>query len=222
MRTILKHIVARTYKPLLEKYLSKTRTYQYKDIRLEVAPEVFHPGFFFSTHVLLKYLKKLPLQNQHFLELGCGSGLIAIYAAKKGATVTATDINKIALQFLARNSRFNNTALRIIESDLFRDIPEQPFDIIAINPPYYKKQPRSDRDYAWHCGENGEFFGSMFRDLGRYVHSQTEVCMVLFEGCDMEMIGNQASKYGFELQCIHAHENLLEKNFVFKIIPTAS
>ena len=220
MRTILKHIVARTYKPLLEKYLSKTRTYQYKDIRLEVAPEVFHPGFFFSTHVLLKYLKKLPLQNQHFLELGCGSGLISIYAAKKGATVTATDINKIALQFLARNSRFNNTALRIIESDLFRDIPEQPFDIIAINPPYYKKQPRSDRDYAWHCGENGEFFGSMFRDLGRYVHSQTEVCMVLFEGCDMEMIGNQASKYGFELQCIHAHENLLEKNFVFKIIPT--
>jgi len=222
MRTILKHIVARTYKPLLEKYLSKTRTYQYKDIRLEVAPEVFHPGFFFSTHVLLKYLKKLPLQNQHFLELGCGSGLISIYAAKKGATVTATDINKIALQFLARNSRVNNTALRIIESDLFRDIPEQPFDIIAINPPYYKKQPRSDRDYAWHCGENGEFFGSMFRDLGRYVHSQTEVCMVLFEGCDMEMIGNQASKYGFELQCIHAHENLLEKNFVFKIIPTAS
>jgi len=222
MRTILKHIVARTYKPLLEKYLSKTRTYQYEDIRLEVAPEVFHPGFFFSTHVLLKYLKKLPLQNQHFLELGCGSGLISIYAAKKGAAVTATDINKIALQFLARNSRFNNTALRIIESDLFRDIPEQPFDIIAINPPYYKKQPRSDRDYAWHCGENGEFFGSMFRDLGRYVHSQTEVRMVLFEGCDMEMIGNQASKYGFELQCIHAHENLLEKNFVFKIIPTAS
>ena len=222
MRAVLKHIVARTYKPLLEKYLSKTRTYQYEDIRLEVAPEVFHPGFFFSTHVLLKYLKKLPLQNQHFLELGCGSGLISIYAAKKGAIVTATDINKIALQFLARNSRFNNTALRIIESDLFRDIPEQPFDIIAINPPYYKKQPRSDRDYAWHCGENGEFFGSMFRDLGRYVHSQTEVCMVLFEGCDMEMIGNQASKYGFELQCIHAHENLLEKNFVFKIIPTAS
>jgi release factor glutamine methyltransferase len=119
MKGVLKHIVARTYKPLLEKYLSKTRTYQYEDIRLEVAPEVFHPGFFFSTHVLLKYLKKLPLENKLFLELGCGSGLIAIYAAKKGAVVTATDINKIALQFLAKNCRFNNTALRIIESNLF-------------------------------------------------------------------------------------------------------
>ena len=222
MRAVLKHIVARTYKPLLEKYLSKTRTYQYEGIRIEVAPDVFHPGFFFSTHVLLKYLKKLPLEKMIFLEMGCGSGLISIYAAKKGAIVTATDINKIALQFLAKNSRFNNAALRIIESDLFRDIPEQLFDIIAINPPYYKKQPLVTRDYAWHCGENGEFFEFLFRDLGRYIHSQTEVCMVLFEGCDMEMISNQASKYGFELQCMHTHKNLLEKNFVFKIIRTES
>src|SRR4030095_1031552 len=115
MKGVLKHIVARTYKPLLEKYLSKTRTYQYEDIRLDVAPEVFHPGFFFSTHVLLKYVKKLPLEKKVFLELGCGGGLISIYAAKKGAIVTATDINETALQFLAKNSRFNNTSLRIIE-----------------------------------------------------------------------------------------------------------
>src|SRR4026208_1463871 len=171
MKGVLKHIVGRTYKPLLEKYLSRTRTYQYEDIRLEVAPEVFHPGFFFSTHVLLKYLKKSPLENKRFLELGCGSGLISIYAAKKGAIVTATDINKIALQFLAKNCRFNNTALRIIESDLFRDISEQPFDISATTPPYYKKQPLTTRDYAWHCGENGEFFESLFRDLGRFIHT---------------------------------------------------
>lgn len=222
MRSVLKHIVARTYKPLLEKYLSKTRTYHYEDIRLEIAPEVFHPGFFFSTQVLMKYLKNLPLEDKEFLELGCGSGLISINAAKKGALVTATDINKTALQLLAKNSRFNNTALRIIESDLFQDIPEQPFDIIAINPPYYKKQPLTARDYAWHCGENGEFFQSLFRDLGKYIHSFTEVCMVLFDGCDMEMISNHASGNGFEMQCMYTHENLLEKNFVFKIIRTTS
>ena len=222
MRAVLKHIVAHTYKPLLEKYLSKTRTYQYEDIRLEVAPEVFHPGFFFSTHVLLKYIRKLPLEGKLFLELGCGSGLISIYAAKKGASVTATDINKIALQFLAKNSRFNNTALRIIESDLFRDIPGQPFDIIAINPPFYKKQPRTARDYAWHCGENGEFFESLFRDLGMYIHSRTEVCMVLFDGCDIEMIHNRASESGFELLCKHTHVNLLEKHFIFNIVRRGS
>ena len=218
MRAVLKHIVARTYKPLLEKYLSKTRTYQYEDIRLEVAPEVFHPGFFFSTHVLLKYLRQLPLEGKSFLEPGCGSGLISMFAAKKGANVTATDINKTALEFLAKNSRVNCTPLRIIESDLFCDIPVQLFDMIAINPPYYKKQPRTAKDYAWHCGENGEYFISLFRDLGKYLHPQSEVYMVLFDGCDMEQINALASKNGFELHGVHTHENLLEKNIVFKII----
>ena len=219
MRSIIKHIVGKTYKPLLEKYLSKTRSYQYEDIRLEIAPEVFHPGFFFSTQTLLKYVKQLPLQDKLFLEPGCGSGLISIYAAKRGAIVTATDINKIALEFLSKNSRGNNTTLTIIESDLFRDIPEQPFDIIAVNPPYYKKQPRTTRDYAWNCGENGEFFESLFQNLARYIHPQSEVCMVLFDGCDMELIHNLASQNGFEMQCVHTHENLLEKNSVFKIMP---
>jgi len=202
----------------LEKYLSKTRSYQYEDIRLEVAPEVFHPGFFFSTNVLLKYVKQLPLQGKLFLEPGCGSGLISIYAAKRGAIVTATDINKIALEFLSKNSRVNSATLTIIESDLFRDIPVQPFDIIAVNPPYYKKQPRTARDYAWHCGENGEFFESLFGNLSRYIHPKSEACMVLFDGCDMEMINSLASQNGFELQCVHSHENLLEKNSVFKIM----
>jgi release factor glutamine methyltransferase len=218
LRSIIKHIVGQTYKPLLEKYLSKTRSYQYEDIRLEISPEVFHPGFFFSTRVLLNYVRKLPLKDKLFLEPGCGSGLISIYAAKRGAIVTATDINTIALEFLFKNSRANITTLTIIESDLFRDIPEQPFDIIAVNPPYYKKEPHTARDYAWHCGENGEFFESFFRNLGSYIHSQSEVCMVLFDGCDMGMINNMASEHDFRLQCVHTHENLLEKNSVFKIM----
>src|SRR4029079_10565830 len=111
MNTALKHIVAHTYKPLLVKYLSKTRVYRYKDIRLSIAPGVFHPGFFFSTQLLLQYISKLPLQGKRFLELGCGSGLISIAAAKMGAMVTATDINPLATEYLKENSRRNNVVL---------------------------------------------------------------------------------------------------------------
>ena len=83
MKAAIKHIVAHTYKPLLEKYLSRTRIYKYEDIRLEIAPQVFHPGFFFSTDILLNYLKKFPFADKNFFEPGCGSGLISVYAAKK-------------------------------------------------------------------------------------------------------------------------------------------
>ena len=220
MTTALRHIIAHTYKPLLLKYLSKIRIYKYEDIRLEISPQVFHPGFFFSTRLLLKYIKQLPLQGQRFFEPGCGSGLISIYAAKKGATVTASDINPAAIEFLKKNSRKNQVELTIIQSDLFQNIPIQQFDIIAINPPYYKKQPQTFRDYAWYCGENGEYFKNLFTELNNYIHPGSEIFMVLFEGCDIELIANLAAQNKFNLQCVHSKKNMLEKNFIFKIEKT--
>ncbi|MEP7163290.1 MAG: methyltransferase [Ferruginibacter sp.] len=218
MNTTLRHIVARTYKPLLVKYLSKTRIYRYKRISIAIAPQVFHPGFFFSTQLLLDYIGKLSLDEKKFLELGCGSGLISIVAAKSGANVTATDINPVAVEFLKKNSGQNGVKLQVIQSDLFQRIPKQQFDIIAINPPYYKKQPVTNADYAWFCGENGEYFSSLFDSLADHIHTGTEIFMVLFNGCDMQMITRFAAKNGFVLQCVHSKQNMLEKNYIFKIV----
>jgi release factor glutamine methyltransferase len=217
LNTVFRHIVARTYKPLLVKYLSKTRIYRYKDIQLEIPPGVFHPGFFFSTQLLLQYISKLSLKNRRFLELGCGSGLISIAAAKRGALVTASDINPLAVEYLKKNIGENKVKMEIIESDLFYHLPKQPFDVIAINPPYYRKQPLTAKDHAWFCGENGEYFSGLFSSLGSHVHKETETLMVLFEGCDMEMIKGFAAKNDFVLTCVHTKKNLLEKNFIFKI-----
>ena len=140
MRKTLKHIIAHTYKPILARYLAKKRVYRYKDIVLEIPPGIFHPGFFFSTQLLLQCIASFTLQGIKILELGAGSGLISIFAAKKGAKVTATDINPVAVEFLKKNCEKNRVEFEIIQSDLFSDIPGQQFHIIAINPPFYKKK----------------------------------------------------------------------------------
>lgn len=217
MKAALKHIVAHTYKPLLIKYLSKTRMYKWGGIKLEIPPQVFHPGFFSSTLILLQYINRLSLQNKNLLELGAGSGLIAIQAAKQGAVVTATDINPIAVKYLHINSVQNNVSPAIIRSDLFAAIPKQSFDIIAINPPYYKKEPITFGDYAWFCGENGQYFSGLFSQLAGYIHDKTETIMVLCDGCDIAMIEEAADRNGFKLQLKLTKQNMLEKNFIYKI-----
>lgn len=217
MNTVIKHIVAYTYKPMLVKYLSKTRHYRYKNLRLEIAPEVFHPGFFFSTQLLLQYVSKLMLQQKDVLELGCGSGIISMVAAEKGAIVTATDINQVAVAFLKNNCLRNNLQLHVFKSDLFEAIPEKQFDIIAINPPYYKKDPVTIQDYAWYCGAAGEYFAKLFKTIHRYIHAGTHILMVLFDGCDMEMIHGFAAANNFTLKCVLSKKNMLEKNFIYKI-----
>jgi len=209
--------VGSTWQPLLRKYLSKARRYRYRGIRIQVPSTVFHPGFFFSTHLLLGQIKRWPLQNKKFLEPGAGSGLISIYAAQKGAIVTATDINPVAVECLRANSRENNVQMNVLRSDLFDEIPQQFFDIIMINPPYYKKDPESHSDYAWNCGRNGEYFKKLFTQLGGYIHAETKMLMVLCDGCDVEMIKEMAGENGYSMRLVFSKKNMIEKNFIYKI-----
>lgn len=217
MRTVLKHIVANTYKPLLVKYLSKTRVYQYGNLKLEVPPEVFHPGFFFSSQLLLEHVSRSNLYGCSFLEPGAGSGLISFYAAQNGAKVTATDINPVAIEYLYKNSKRNGIDIRIIPSDMFNSIPKEKFDIIAVNPPYYRKDPETWKDHSWYCGKNGEYFSGLFSELHDYIHKDTMVFMVLCDGCDIEMIRSSADTNNFSLKLALTRHSILEKNFIYKI-----
>lgn len=155
--------------------------------------------------------------HNSFLELGAGSGLISIFAAGRGARVTATDINPVAIQYLEKNRQLNLTNIGIIQSDLFEHIPSQEFDIIAINPPYYKREPQTYAEHAWYCGENGEYFERLFHTLPDYMHAQSVVLLILSDACDLVMISGMAGKYGCRLNCVYTKRNLLEKNFIFKI-----
>lgn len=217
MKSFTKYITAKTLQPAIKKYLAKTRIYQYQNILLTIPPGVFHPGFFFSTKILLKHVLSLQLNKKKLLELGAGSGLISFAAAQKKAIVTATDINPLVVEFLKLNSKANNISIQIILSDLFDDIEKQQFDIIVINPPYYKKNPEKDADFAWYCGENGEYFEKLFHQLKNYMHNETEIFMVLCDGCDIDMIKSIAGKNGFAMNIILMKQNLIENNFIFNI-----
>ena len=219
MRRLTRYLATVFYKPILVKYLSKERSYSYKNIHLKIHPDVFHPGFFHSTGILLKCVNTLPLKNKTFLELGAGSGLISISAAKAGAIVTATDINPVAMHYLTRNMQFNNADLTVIVSDLFERIPDQFFDVIVINPPYYFDSPSGFKEYAWYCGKNGEYFHALFSSLSNYSNGDTVILMVLCEGTNRELIRSIAGNYGFAFECTKEVRNLIERNYVYRINP---
>jgi release factor glutamine methyltransferase len=217
MRGLIRYVVGRTYRPLLVRYLSRTRTFLYKDVVMEIPSEVFHPGFFFSTKILLRYISQMPLKNRSFLELGCGSGLISIMAARRGAQVTASDINSTAVEALLQNAVANNARLHVIHSNLFENIPVQQFDVIAINPPYYKKNPVTEKDHAWFCGEKGEYFRDLFSTISHYINHDSKVLMVLSEVCDLKLIQELAQANRFHLRQVYEERNWMEKNFIYEL-----
>lgn len=183
MRKILKKIAS----PFLQKasaiYLKKRRKYRFKDIAVWVEPTVFPPFITISTKILLEFVETLELKDKSFLELGCGCGIISILAAKKEAIVTSTDINPIALSALTENAKENQVHIEIIESDLFQKLQNKTFDFIIINPPYYPKNPRSIAENAWFCGENFEYFESLFSQLPKYLTMENSTYMILSVDC---------------------------------------
>ncbi len=196
-------------------YLSKTRTYKSRGISIKIAPGVFHPGLFYSTNCLLEYLDHQKIKNNVLLELGAGSGLISIYCAKKGAIVTATDINTNALHTLKENAKENNVYLEILHSDLFDNLPNRSFDLIVINPPYYPKDPNSEVESAWFCGSKFEYFRKLFKQIPEY--RDAKILMVLSEDCDIKTITKIAEENNIGLELQATKQFNLEKNFIYQL-----
>lgn len=68
------------------------------------------------------------------LDLGTGSGYVAIYLALRGWQMDAVDVSPRALELAQRNAERNGVAPRIFQSDLF-SATHGPYDVIACNPP---------------------------------------------------------------------------------------
>src|SRR5215475_4196780 len=111
MRKFFKRWASFFLVPATKWYLRKQRTYSYKDIPVTVFSGVFHPGFFYSTKFLIDFLSDQPLKNKTLLELGCGTALISIFAAKNGAIVTASDVSQKAIDNAALNVKANQAAI---------------------------------------------------------------------------------------------------------------
>ena len=217
MKRLLAFLVSKLLKPVIAAYISGPTTYRYQDLKICVLPGVFHPRFFFSTRLLLKHLAQLQLSGKSFLELGAGSGLISLFAARRGAAVTACDISQVSVDNVRQNQQRNGLSFPVLHSDLFSALPQQRFDLIVINPPYYKKDPVSEADHAWYCGKNSEYFSRLFSSLGDHLHARSQVIMVLSDGCDIKEIVSLAGMHGFKLEEISSHRKLIEKNFIFSI-----
>ncbi len=134
--------------------------------------DVFHPGFFYSTKYVINFLDGISLKNKSFLEVGCGSGLISIFAAKKGAVVSAVDISPVAQKCTSENALKNNVSVKVILSDMFESLPDSVFDIVMITPPYFKKNPESFAEHAWYAGENLQYFEKMFEGLKKVMNKK--------------------------------------------------
>jgi release factor glutamine methyltransferase len=110
-------------------------------LTFDVSPEVLIPRSDTETLVLEALKRIKPLSAPAVLDVGTGSGCIAVSIAhqKKDARVTATDVSPDALTVAKKNAAKHGVAERMtfLQGDLFGPLPPgSTFDLIVSNPPY--------------------------------------------------------------------------------------
>ncbi|MEW2623845.1 HemK2/MTQ2 family protein methyltransferase [Streptomyces sp. NPDC048106] len=93
------------------------------------------------------------------LDVGTGSGALALAAARRGAEVTAVDVSRRAVWTARLNAWLSRLPVRIRRGDLFAPVRGRSYDVILANPPYVPaphsgRGPRG-RSRAWDAGHDG-------------------------------------------------------------------
>lgn len=216
-RNKIKRIIGPVLKPAAKWYFSKPRPYRFKDIEVTVMPGVFHPHLIISTKLLLEFLEQQNLAGKKLLELGCGSGIIAVKAAKMGAKVTASDISLAAVENVKINAEKCDVVIKAVVSDLFDNLAGEQFDVIIINPPYYPADPAEEIDHAWFCGAEFQYFERLFGGLSSHLTANSEVFMILSEDCQLSKIQSIAKENDLIFSELHRQKVMAEWNYIFSI-----
>lgn len=110
---------------------------EYPQAQYEIVIEpnmAFGTGNHETTSLMMSHLSEINLEGQTVLDMGCGTGILGIYAAMQGAQkITAIDIDSWSFEATVENSRLNNiTNLDAFIGDA-QLLGKKQFDIILAN-----------------------------------------------------------------------------------------
>ena len=101
-----------------------------------VTPAVLIPRH--DSEVLLAESLRVSPQSRTVLDIGTGSGCLAVALAKQmtGASVTAVDLSADALAIARQNAEQNGATVEFCQGSLLEPVVGRQFDLIVSNPPY--------------------------------------------------------------------------------------
>ena len=178
-------------------------------IRIKRLEGVYEPAE--DSYLLIRAIKVR--KGNRVLDMGCGTGIVAIYLAKAGCDVTAVDINERALENTRENAKINEAEIKVVRSDLFSNVDGK-FDVIVFNPPYL---PTENEDIAWDGGREGiEIIVSFLEHAKEYLKRKGSIYLVM---SSLDNIDKVLRKFGniYRFSMAATEKFFFEKLFVYKL-----
>ncbi|BDZ69982.1 HemK2/MTQ2 family protein methyltransferase [Methanobacterium petrolearium] len=172
----------------------------YNGIRYQTHPEVYEPAedtFLFAENLQVE-------RKDNVLEIGTGTGLIAIIASRGCRTVTATDVNPQAIDCAVKNIIANKAYnIELRKGNLFEPVQDEKFDLILFNTPYLPtdedERVDDELDAAWNGGVDGrEVIDQFLEGLKDHLKPGGRVQLVQSSLSNVERTLEKLEEMGFD------------------------
>ncbi|MEP6776174.1 MAG: methyltransferase [Chloroflexota bacterium] len=193
-------------------------------LRLRVLPDVFSPAIHFTSGVFARFLSQPSVvpRGGDVLDLGTGSGLLAIAAARSGARrVVALDISPAAVGCARSNvARYGiQSVVEVREGDSFGPLEGERFDLVVCNPPYFRGEPKSLAERAFLGGLHLEWFTKFGRDMHNYLNTSGHALISLGDAAEIDTILRLLRECGWRIEQVARRDILVEIIYLFKSTP---
>ena len=142
-------------------------------------------------------------EGQSVLEIGTGSGIVAMYASRLTDSITVTDINFDACELARKNFEANNIKnIEILFGNLFEPVKNRKFDVILFNTPYLPTEDgeviEDTLNYAFDGGLNGRKVIDLFlNEVSNHLNDGGIVQLIQSSLSDNEKTLDMLDEQGF-------------------------
>ncbi len=162
-----------------------------------------------DSFLILKYIKKYC--NGKVLDMGCGSGILALEAMKHSKDVLAVDIDEECV------GHCREEGINAVRSDLFSNVSGK-FDLIIFNPPYLPEDSLEDEESkrVTTGGKKGyEIIERFFSEAKNYLGKNGKI-LIVFSSLtgDVDFI---IKKYDFRFEKLDEKKLFFETLFVYLV-----
>ena len=182
----------------------------------ETSEAVLNPKYYYTSEFMAKHIHVTP--EDIVLDMGTGSGIQAITAARTASRVIALDINPEAVRYARKNIRANGmeNIVSVIAGDLFSPLKGQPaFSVIFFTPPYMEGKPCTDFDHA--LFDSGKKLAErFFRDAKEHIKPDGYIQMIYSSIAAPELVLRISEQSGWNHSLIAMKKTYTEDFFIYK------